>query len=223
MRILSTKILSTKFKDRLIQHGFSVIEYPFIKINPLAVDPIKVLDYAIFTSQNAVKLAMENAFFKTQLKEKKCFCVGKKTQLLLEENGLKVIKRSSNALILANFIIKNHENSSFSFFCGTLRRPEIELLFSKNSIRLQIHELYSTIHQSKTIETPVEGVLFFSPSAVKSFFEKNFMTPLAHGFCIGSTTANTLKEYTNNYSTAKKTSENHLLLSILNYYNKLHA
>jgi uroporphyrinogen-III synthase len=49
------------------------------------------------------------------------------------------------------------------------------------------------------------------------------MTPLAHGFCIGSTTANTLKEYTNNYSTAKKTSENHLLLSILNYYNKLHA
>ena len=223
MRILSTKILSVKFKDRLIQHGFSVIEYPFIKINPLAVDSKKVLDYAIFTSQNAVKLALKNAYFKTQLKEKKCFCVGEKTRFLLEENGLKVMKMSSNALVLADFVVKNHKNSSFSFFCGTLRRPEIESLFSKNSIRLQIHELYSTIHQSKVIETPFEGVLFFSPSGVKSFFEKNFWTPLVHGFCIGSTTACTLKEYTNNYSTAKKPNENQLLLSILNYYNKLHA
>ena len=35
MRLLSTKLLSANFKDRLIQQGFSLIEYPFIKIKPL--------------------------------------------------------------------------------------------------------------------------------------------------------------------------------------------
>jgi uroporphyrinogen-III synthase len=39
-----------------------------------------------------------------------------------------------------------------------------------------------------------------------------------HGFCIGKTTANTLENFTKNFSIAKEPNETELLLSINNYY-----
>ncbi|MEO8416473.1 MAG: uroporphyrinogen-III synthase, partial [Ginsengibacter sp.] len=54
----------------------------------------------------------------------------------------------------------------------------------------------------KTIETPhiikqhYDGILFYSPSAVKSFFLKNTLQNNTELFAIGSTTAKALKHFT---------------------------
>ena len=223
MRLLSTKLLSANFKDRLIQHGFSLIEYPFIKIIPLVHNTTELQDHIIMTSQNAVQLAFNDLTLKPKLEGKNYFCVGEKTKALLEEKGQKVIEMSQNASILASFILKNYKNDSFSFFCGKQKRPEIETNLSSKAIPLNIHEMYETLYAPKVIETEFDGVLFFSPSAVESYFKMNSWKQEMQGFCIGSTTASSLSKYTLDYSIAKAPNENQLLLSIHHYYTHHYA
>ena len=56
MRLLSTKILSQDFRDRLLMNQFSLVEQSFIKITPLENPKIDtIFDALIFTSKNAVE------------------------------------------------------------------------------------------------------------------------------------------------------------------------
>ena len=103
MRLLSTKILAPLFKNNLIDNGFTVIEYPFIKIKPIPIKIISLNKYLIFTSQNAVRIVFNDLKINEQIVHKDCFCVGEKTKFLLEENGLKVIKMSQKSSFLADF------------------------------------------------------------------------------------------------------------------------
>jgi uroporphyrinogen-III synthase len=125
-----------------------------------------------------------------------------------------------NSLELAQFLVKNHKNDSFSFFCGKRRRPEIETVLEQHKIRLEVHELYQTYFTAKHFETHFDGILFFSPSAVTSFFMKNNWPVGTHGFCIGTTTAAELEKYTSEFSTAKQPSESHLLVTLHHYYKQ---
>lgn len=223
MRLLSTKILSPQFRDRLIQIGCSVVEYPFIKISPLKFELQKIENALIFTSQNAIKQAFKSKNISGQIRNKNCYCVGEKTKSLLEENDQKVIKMSQNASDLAQFIVKKCKNESFSFFCGMQRRPEIELLLGQHNIPLKIHELYETLVTPKHFESPFDGVLFFSPSAVNSYFLENTWPEDTYGFCIGPTTAGTLKTNTMNVLEAKNPSENYLISVIYQHYTQHYA
>ena len=182
MRLLSTKLLTVNFKDRLVQKGFSLVEFPFIKIKPLNTEIKTLEDNIIITSQNAASFVLNNPHLSPKLEGKNYFCVGEKTKMLLTGNGLKVIKMSQNASILSNFITKNHKNASFSFLCGIQRRPEIETEFAKNKIPLSVHKIYDTLYNSTVIESQFDGILFFSPSAVESYFKKNTWTSKTHGF-----------------------------------------
>jgi len=223
MRLLATKKISFSFKDRLIQHGFSVVEQPFIKTEPLAINIDSAKDHLIFTSQNAAKIAFSNAHIRPLLEGKKYYCVGEKTKSILEENGQKVIKMAQNSAKLVDFFKKTLKNEHFSFFCGKLRRPEIEGFFKDNQISFEIFEIYNTVLTPKQIEAHFDGILFFSPSAVSSFFKANSWNSQTQGFCIGKTTASALKNFTPNYSIAKEANETQLFLSIYNYYTQHHA
>lgn len=223
MRLLATKKLSLSLKDRLIQHGFSVVEQPFIQIEPLAINIDSTKDHLIFTSQNAVKIAFSNAHIRPLLVGKKYYCVGEKTKSILEENGQKVIKTAQNSAKLVDFFKKTLKNERFSFFCGKLRRPEIEGFFHDYQISYDIFEIYNTTLIPKALDTTFNGILFFSPSAVSSFFKANSWKPQTQGFCIGKTTASALKKFTPNYSIAKEASEAQLFLCIHNYFTRHHA
>ncbi len=223
MRLLATKLLSTNFKEALIKNGITLIEFPLIKINPIELYNHNVQSNLIFTSQNAVKIAFESDKIKLKISGKKYFCVGEKTKAILEEMGQKVIKMKENARDLASFLVEEYNSHSFSFFCGKRRRTEIESLFIKNNKVLQIHELYDTIFTSKSFKTEFDGIIFFSPSAVLSFFTKNSWSNYTHGFCIGPTTGETLSNFTTNYSLAKHPNENELLLSINEYFSRFYA
>ena len=159
MRLLSTKLLTVNFKDRLVQKGFSLVEFPFIKIKPLNTEIKTLEDNIIITSQNAASLVLNNPHLSPKLEGKNYFCVGEKTKMLLTGNGLKVIKMSQNASILSNFITKNHKNASFSFLCGIQRRPEIETELAKNKIPLSVHKIYDTLYTNLKGSSIPEAVL----------------------------------------------------------------
>ena len=220
MRLLSTKTLSPSIKDHLAKIGTSIVEYPLIKIQPLYITNQKIQPMLIFTSQNAVRLVNKNNTLKNKIVGKKSFCVGEKTRELLEKFGFKVIEMKENANELAHFLVEKYNKNSFSFFCGRKRRSEIESLFKKNNITIEIHELYDTLLINKKFKSSYDGIIFFSPSAVLSFFENNNWPNDSHGFCIGKSTAETLKKYTTNFSEAKHPNEDQLLQTIINYFSK---
>mgnify|MGYP002058062545 CR=1 FL=1 len=115
------------------------------------------------------------------------------------KNGQKVVKMAQNASELAHFLVKNHKNEQFSFFCGTRRMDDLELVFAQNEMKLTIIPIYDTLLTPHKIKLDVEGILFYSPSAVESFFIKNKWPKNTYGFCIGTTTANALKKHTDQF------------------------
>ena len=220
IRLLSTKILSQGFKNRLLMHSFSLVEQSFIKISP--IQNIKLADSnqaIIFSSQNAVKIALDNPEIKSLVDQKPIYCVGKKTALLLVKNGQKVVKIAQNSSDLAHFILKNHQNKSFSFFCGKSRLNDLERILSVNDIPIQPVEIYETIPQPHIAKGYFEGIIFFSPSGVKGYAIHNGFED-THCFCLGSTTAKTVREFTPKFTIAKTPDESQLFLTITKHFNQ---
>ena len=116
-RLLSTKILSQGFKDLLLMHSFSLVEKSFIKIIPIQNPKLADCNQAIiFSSQNAVKIALDNSEIKSLVDQKPIYCIGKKTALLLVKNGQKVVKIAQNSSDLALFLQKIIKISHFHSF-----------------------------------------------------------------------------------------------------------
>ena len=191
--ILSTKKLSTVQKDQLLQEGVCVVDYDAIAITFLDFKAPEVIDNAIFTSQQAVRSFLEKS--QGVLSIKNCFCVGAKTKILLEENGLKVIEIGQNATELAQNIAKNYKNCVFYYFCGTIRREELPKALKSEKISLFEVKTYKTVLKTKKFDQNWDGILFFSPSGVASYISENKPQTNTRAFCIGQTTAASAKEH----------------------------
>ncbi len=63
-----------------------------------------------------------------------------------------------------------------------------------------VHEVvvYETVETPTVAADDIDAILFFSPSAVKSFFSVNQLKSGAICFAIGATTAAAVKEYSGN-------------------------
>lgn len=208
--ILSTKKLSLSQKELLLNAGVSFVEYDAIKVDSIPFEVPKCIQNAIFTSQNAVRSFCANVPSNTV---ENYFCVGKKTKSLLEEKGQKVVKKTQYASELADYILKNHKNESFYFFCGNIRSDEVPLNFKENKIAFEEITVYQTTINPKKFERKFDAIMFFSPSGVKSFFDANNPSKdqkrgLAEqlvAVCIGSTTAFEAKRYSENVVIANAT------------------
>ena len=220
MRLLSTKIISHFFKERLVLHQFSVVEKAFIEVRPTSDVAVgQVAKNVIFTSQNAVNIAFKNEKIRNILEDKFFFCVGKKTKALLAKNGKKAIKIADKSSELADFISKNNKNDEFSFFCSGGRLPDLERILSTNDIKITPIILYNTLPRPHVIKGHFDGVLFFSPSTVRSYAMKNTFKN-THSFCLGPSTAKEVENYTENFSVAKIPEDAQMLLIIKNYFKK---
>ena len=219
-RLLSTKILSERFKDRLLMNSFSQVEKSFIKMRPMQNIKLAESNQAmILESKKAVKIALENSEIKSLVDQKPIYCIGKKTALLLVKNGQKVVKIAQNSSDLALFIQKNYQNESFSFFCGKSRVNDLEHVLSVNDIPIQPVEIYETLPHPHIVKGHFEGTIFFSPSGVKGYAIHNSFED-THCFCLGSTTAKAVRQFTNKLTIAKTPDELQLFLSITKHFNQ---
>ena len=219
--ILSTKKLKSNQKNFLLNAGFSVIEADFIKISLLPFKLKNTPTLLLFTSQNAVESVLKHEKV-NNLKEIPAVCVGLKTKQLLEENGFSVLAMEEYAQRLTPIIQKDFSKEHIAFFAGNLRRNVLPDAMNEVNILFNEYLVYKNEETSIKIEAKTDGLLFFSPSGIKSYLKQNTITNQTC-FCIGTTTADALKDITKNVVIANQQTVENVIIQSINYYkNKQH-
>ena len=215
--VLSTKKLQSNQKQFLLNAGFLVIEADFIKISfvPFQLKTIPTL--LLFTSQNAVKSVLQNENAET-LKQIPTVCVGSKTKMLLQENGFKVLETQEYAENLAPIIQQKYSSAQIAFFAGNLRRDVLPDAMRKSNISFEEYTVYQNTANSIEIQAKTDALLFFSPSGIHSYLQQNTIGNQTC-FCIGTTTAATLNDITNNIVIANKQTVENVIIQCVNYYS----
>ena len=218
INILSTKKLLPNQKQVLLEANFIVIEEDFIETNIKNFELSKVNNNLIFTSQNAVQSILQHPKCE-DFKSKDVFSIGMKTKDLLTENGFNVVAYTGYAADLAEIISLIYSEESFTFFSGNLRRDVLPNTLKENGITFNEIEVYETNITSKKITKKVDGILFFSPSAVESYFKMNTIKDETC-FCIGETTAEALEnKKVKTIVIADKPSVENVIAEVVEYYN----
>lgn len=217
INILSTKKLLPNQKQVLLDANISLIEEDFIETKIKNFELSKVNDNLIFTSQNAVQSVLQHSKC-NELKSKNVFSVGMKTKDLLTENGFNVVAYTGYASDLAEIISLIYSKESYTFFSGNLRRDVLPNTLKENEITFNEIEVYETNITSKKITNKLDGILFFSPSAVESYLKLNTIKE-EMCFCIGETTAEALEnKKIKNIIIADKPSVENVITEVIEYY-----
>ncbi|MDO9039345.1 MAG: uroporphyrinogen-III synthase [Lutibacter sp.] len=215
-KILSTKKLSQSQKELL--HHFIVDEIELIDISfNISIKLQNPIKNAIFTSKNAI-IGIFNQFSSDELQFENVYCVGDKTAQFLEEKNVKVTVIAHSAEELADEILLNKDIDEVHFFCGNLRRNELPEMLTENNIKVNEIEVYTTNFKPVKIKNTYDGILFFSPSSVKSYLSKNTDTQSV-AFCIGNTTASeAIDDFENVFVADEPTVEN-VIESVNQYFD----
>lgn len=226
MKILSTKKLKPNQRDLLLGSGYSVVDYNAITIDYIDFEIPAAVENAIFTSGNSVKAVLQKGtdaqFLSGTTAEPNCFCVGNKTKVLLEKNGQKVVKTAQYSALLGEYIVKNHQNDRFYYFCGSERRDELPNLLNAAEIDFFEIKTYQMALNRRKFEQKWDGILFFSPSGVQSFMLENSVGQ-ATAFCIGNTTASEVRKHTPNIVVAKMTTVESVIAQTVAVLNNAHG
>ncbi len=214
--ILSTKKLNSNQKQFLVNAGFSVVEADFIKITLVPFQLKNIPTLLLFTSQNAVKSVLQNEYIET-LKQIPAVCVGSKTKQLLQENGFVVLETQEYAEDLVPIIQQKYLLKQIAFFAGNLRRNVLPDAMQKANITFEEYTVYQNIANSIEIQAKTDALLFFSPSGIHSYLQKNTIKNQTC-FCIGTTTAAALNGITDNIVLAKKQTVENVIIQCVNHY-----
>lgn len=202
IQILSTK----KMSDTLIRiagaSGICIDQIPFIEtkgtITPSLQKKLEKLSgqniTVVFTSVKAVNSVSESLQKKVSWK---IYCIEPGTKKAVEKNfgSGHIAGAAENATQLASRIISDQSVKKIVFFCGDKRRDVLREELKKNGIGLEEIIVYRTTERPVTISKTYKGILFFSPSAVHSFFSKNKVDESTQLFAIGATTADAIKNF----------------------------
>ncbi len=202
IQILSTKPLGTELIRFAGEHNICIDEVSFIKTEEVDSEELKkrIAELSkqnitvVFTSGHAVSSIKKLLPVKPSWK---IFCIGYKTKnsavaTFGEEN---IIGIADNGEELGEVIIKQSSEKRIIFFCGNQRREVLPKKLKKNGIQLEEIVVYKTIEKSQIISKHYDGILFFSPSGVRSFFSVNKINEPVQIFTIGTTTAEEIKTY----------------------------
>ncbi|HJU45935.1 MAG TPA: hydroxymethylbilane synthase [Chitinophagaceae bacterium] len=102
-----------------------------------------------------------------------------------------------NASDLADVII-NDGIKEVVFFCGDKRRDELPDKLKQQGVHVDEIIVYNTTETPRVVAEHYDGVLFYSPSAVKSFFSLNRLPSHTICYAIGKTTGLTIKAFCTN-------------------------
>jgi uroporphyrinogen-III synthase len=180
-RILSTAPLDESVIELAAEQGVRIDSIPFISVEPIRTAEVaeeieaalQLRTTVIFTSVNAVEAVAE--IMQDQQPEWQIYCIGQKTKDLVEKyfGQDAIIGTADYGVQLADRIIEDELAEEVVFFCGSMRRPELpDMLFAAGILVTEVM-VYETIPVTHQLKENYAAVLFYSPSAVNSFFEKN--------------------------------------------------
>ncbi|MGO4904958.1 uroporphyrinogen-III synthase [Flavobacterium sp. W20_MBD1_R3] len=217
--ILSTKTLSAEQRQVFLDANFDLLEQDFIEIKNNHFDLKTINNNLIFSSQNAVLSLIEQSGWEV-LKTKPVFCVGIKTKELLELHGFTVDVYLDYASELAEIITLIYNKESYTFLSGNMRKETLPEALKNVGIIFNEIEVYQTTLAPFKIsdQENFDGILFFSPSAVESYFTNNKIKNEVC-FCVGTTTAAALEtKKIKNIVIAETPTVEEVILEVIEYY-----
>lgn len=230
-KVLSTKKLDPSLVEKAKANGIEITEQEAIQINPLlSSEQLQSLRFLfegtepwniIFTSSNAVEIVY-NKIREAGLKPTgwKIFCIEGKTCETVRSlfPDCEVVDTAAYGKILASRILE-HEIKEVYFFCGNIRRDELPEILKKAGIRFNETVVYETILTPVRMEGHYDAVLFFSPSAVESFFAINELDPETICFSIGETTSCCIRNFTrNNIITSQVSTQENMTEEVMKHF-----
>ena len=231
-KVLSTKKLDASLVEQARQNNIEIIEQDFITIHPILSkekwdEIFEVIEnkkeYVVFTSSNAVNSLKKylKDYINPFATNWKIFCLAGKTKIALEENielfG-KIVETAENASVLAEKITQ-YKIEEIVFFCGNKRRDELPSILKEAGVKIHEVLVYETSKTPVATTADIDAVIFFSPSAVQSFFSVNQLKEETVCFAIGKTTADKIQNHCENKTVASNfPSQNDLIKKLLNYF-----
>jgi len=219
-RVLSSKKLQPNQKQYLLTAGLSVLEADFITTHTKPFDTTAINRNLIFTSQNAFKSFLDNKASGV-FTGSNVFCVGSVTKSIIEQAGFTVPAYADDAQGLSEIIISKFAGESFTFFSGSMRKDTLPDALAAAGVTFNEIEVYQTVLTPQRIAAKLDGILFFSPSAIESYLQENTITTETC-FCIGATTAAALAGVTTNIVVANKPSVENVIVQVRNYFTTKH-
>lgn len=228
IHILCTRPVDDSLVEEAKQKGIALDVLSFIETEPIRdIEVQQEIEWTsveqanvVFTSMNAVEAVTE--MLEGFVPEWSIYCMGHKTkQLVTNYFGANAISGTAdNAAELADKIIETEEPEEVIFFCGNQRRDELPRKLREQNISVNEIVVYQTIAIEHSIEKKYDAILFFSPSAVESFFKKNKLTDKAIVFAIGNTTSETIQKYcSNKIMISRSPGKDELVAQVIEYFS----
>jgi uroporphyrinogen-III synthase len=206
VNILCTRPIDQSLINSARSKGNFIDVLSFIETTPLKTitlqqeieDALGSAATVVFTSMNAVEAVA--AYLDGHQPQWKIYSIGTTTDQLINKyfgKGL-IAGTAFNAADLAALIVKDSLTEKLIFFCGNQRRDELPAILRNNNIAVTEIEVYQTTAVPHKIDKAYDGILFFSPSAVESFFSNNTIGSQTILFAIGNTTADAIKSFSDN-------------------------
>jgi uroporphyrinogen-III synthase len=158
----------------------------------------KKLLQVIFTSVNAVQAVIDE--LNGERPDWIIYCTGQTTRGIVEDyfGPESIAGTASSSEELAESILQKAPFNSFVFFCGDQRREELPGILKESGYSLEVLVVYETLETPHKSNKHYDAILFYSPSAVESFFSMNNPEPGTILFAIGKTTAGEIAKHANN-------------------------
>ena len=206
IHILCTRPLPPAIVAEAKQVGIGIDVLPFIETESILsvqvqqeIEQVALQETTVvFTSMNAVDAV--TVFLDGHKPAWNIYTLGTTTKKLVASyfGEDKIKGTAADATALAEVIVHEGLAEEVNFFCGDRRRDELPEMLRGNDIDVNEIVVYQTIATAHKVESVYHGILFFSPSAVESFFSINKVQPSTLMFAIGSTTATAINKFTGN-------------------------
>lgn len=206
--------------------GISIRVIPFINTiiredaalrNSLSALPEQLT--AVFTSWNGVAGVRRNS---AAVPQWNIACIEGKTRRAAEDFfGKKAIMITApDATKLAAALVRS-KIEEVVFFCGNHRLDHLPQALKQAGVKVRELIVYTTEETPAAVAESYKAVLFFSPSAVNSFFSANTLPSDCTTFAIGHTTAKAITQHTSNkVIVSPESDERTMMQTLINYYNE---
>ncbi|MBI3139843.1 MAG: uroporphyrinogen-III synthase [Sphingobacteriales bacterium] len=227
--ILSTRPLQETLIAETTDTGIRVDVVSFIETEPFStIETIQEIEQAylqsatvVFTSMNAVEAVAARQ--EGQQPDWYIYCTGHTTRQRVEKYfGKELIAGTAgSAAELADRILAAEGTDHVLFFCGDRRRDELPAMLRSHGIEVEEIRVYQTIAVPQKVSQYYDGILFFSPSAVESFFSNNRLPGQTTLFAIGPTTAEAIRKYSQNKTViCEQPGKDYLLQQAIRYFHQ---
>lgn len=228
--ILCTRAIDPYLIQTSERAGFTLDIVPFIRIEAVNTEELKkqiellstqVITVA-FTSMNAVENVTN--LLGGRRPNWKIFCTAHATRRsVVNYFGPDAVGGvAENASGLADSINASSRDHRVVFFCGDQHREELPRKLRDHGTEISEVIVYQTILLPRRVTRNYKGVLFFSPTAVVSYFSADNTVKNQILFAIGDTTATSIRSYCNNkIVTPAVPDQKHLIQKLVDCYPEL--